>query len=111
MTCGWSTCDLPSSEHKEIPCSCDEITSYISLAALRRTEGGGLPEEGAGGRPAVARAVDAAVAQPRVPAVWAPPLGVAQRLVHVLAVPHEEAVPAEDALHNQIGYKTRLFEA
>ena len=34
------------------------------------------------------------------PAVEALPVGVRQGLVHVLAVPHEQAVAAEDALHH-----------
>ena len=64
------------------------------------TQDEGLAVERPCGRPAVACAMDAAVAQPRVPAVRAHPGRSGQRLVHVLPVAHEEAVSTEHPLHS-----------
>lgn len=64
----------------------------------RRTLGDCAAVEGAGGRPAAADAVEGAVAQPA--AGWTCPGASGLHLQDVLAVAHEEAVPAEDSLRS-----------
>ena len=62
----------------------------------------GLAVHGAGGGPALADAVEAAVAQVAAhgadPGVLAP---LCHGLLNVLPIPHEQAVSAEDTLHTQ----------
>ena len=64
----------------------------------KRTQGDGLAVKRAGGGPSTAVPVLAAVAQQRVPAVRALPRRVGVGLLHILPVPHQQAVAAEDTL-------------
>lgn len=87
------------SEQHEPPCKKPKaLKAHSQRGSRKRTHGDGLAVQRAGGRPAAPVAVLAAVAQQRVATVRARPVCIGVGLVHVLAIPHVQAVAAEDAL-------------